>query len=165
MPFCAGDYETTIANGRRILELEPNMFSGHMWIGIGLLGLKKYDQAIRSLKTMVTLNPGPYALSLLGMAYGLIGDKGKAKEIIEKLEGYDVVKTAGNFFIGNVYASIGMSDAAFHYYDRALEYREGPLLWIQYYIFRNKPDLAKDPRAKQLTDKIGLPNIAYEKLQ
>jgi TolB-like protein/cytochrome c-type biogenesis protein CcmH/NrfG len=158
---CAEDYETSIANGKRILELNPNMFSGYMWIGLGFYGLGQYDKAIEALKMMVKLNPGPFSLSLLGMNYGVKGERAKAEEIIEKMKEYDMVKTAGNFFMGLVYGAIGESDTAFHYYERAYEYREGQLLWIQYYILRYKPELAKDPRAKQLLEKIGLPPMKY----
>ncbi|MFZ9003940.1 MAG: tetratricopeptide repeat protein, partial [Robiginitalea sp.] len=158
---CAGDHQTVIANGRRILELDPNMPTGHMWIGLGHVGLKEYDRAITALQTMVKLNPGPYSLSLLGLTYGLMGEKEKAEEIIERIEAYEVVKTAGNFFAGNVYASIGKADAAFRYFERAVENHEGHVLWIQFYVLRYMPELLRDVRTKKLFDKIGLPHIEW----
>ena len=93
--------------------------------------------------------------------YGLKGDRAKAEEIIESMKGYDMVETAGNFFMGLVYGAIGESDTAFHYYERAYEYKEAQLLWIQYYILRYKPNLAKDPRAKELLEKIGIPHMEW----
>ena len=159
--ICAEDYETTIANGRRILELNQNMFSGYMWIGLGFQGLGQYDEAIEALKMMVKLNPGPFSLSLLGMNYGLKGERAKAEEIIEKMKGYDMVKTAGNFFMGNVYGSIGEFDTAFEYFERAFEHKEAQLLWIQYYLLKHKPEMAKDSRAKQLLKNIGIPHIDW----
>ncbi|MGB5377362.1 tetratricopeptide repeat protein, partial [Muriicola sp.] len=158
IPFCAGDYEAVLAYGKRIIELEATMFSGYLWIGSAYLGLKKYDRAIEALEKMVQLNAGPYTLSLLGLGYGLSGNKQQGKEIIRKMKEYDVVEDSGNAFLANVYTSLGEFDAAFQYYDKAIDNREGQVIWTHYYIIRYLPEMMEDPRTKAMFEKM---NVIY----
>ncbi len=58
------------------------------------------------------------------MNYGLKGERAKAEEIIEKMNGYDMVKTAGIFFMGNVHGSIGEFDTTFEYYERTFGHKQ-----------------------------------------
>jgi TolB-like protein/class 3 adenylate cyclase len=158
IPYCAGDYEQVLAYGMRIIELEASMFSGYLWVGAAYLGLKKYDRGIKAYEKMVQLNAGPYTLSLLGLAYGLSGKKQQAKEIIRKMKEYDVVEDSGNTFLANVYASLGEFDTAYQYYDRAIENREGQVIWTRYYIIRYLPEIMEDPRTYAMFEKM---NIIY----
>jgi adenylate cyclase len=154
--WMAGDYEKQLENGRRLVELEPNFYAGHILDGRGLMGLKRYEEAVPELEIAVHQNYGSYTLSYLGLIYGLMGEKEKAREVLEKMENLRSTQWVGNCNIGTVYMALGESDAAFQYFEKAIEKHEGFMLFIKYDI-RYFPEFQKDPRTKLLLEKIGLP--------
>jgi len=154
IPFAAGDFEKVLSNGLRLITLAPNFFSGYMIAGWGLSGLKRYDEAIKKYEKMVELAPGTYSMGFLGQAYGLSGDKPKAKNVIEKMKSIEGAEISGNHSIGLVYGAVGEWDNAFKYLNKAVDNREGPVLWAKYFS-RYTPEFIKDPRSKGLLDRIG----------
>jgi len=118
--------------------------------------LKRYEEALPRLEKAVTLNPDLLNLSILGIYYGLMGDKVKAREIIEQMKKIDAADIAGNSYIGEVYGFIGEWDIAFKYFDKAVENQEPNILWIKF-TFRYAQMDMKDPRVLRLFEKMGQP--------
>ena len=54
--WMAGDYEKELEYGRRLVELEPNFYGGHYLVGRGLMGLKRYEEAVPELEIAVHQN-------------------------------------------------------------------------------------------------------------
>jgi adenylate cyclase len=155
--FATGDHENFLVYGKRLIDMEPNFFGGHIWVGLYYQQLKKYEEAIAEFELTVTLSYGSYTLSNLGCAYGRMGDKLKALEIIEKMKKIEGVDVGGQSHLGNVYASIGEFDIAFQHYDKAMNGHEGFMLWVKY-AFRDVREFMEDPRAKGLFERLGMPN-------
>jgi serine/threonine-protein kinase len=154
----SGDYDTVIANGQKIIDLEPNFFSGHMWLGWGYFNSGNYSDAITEMELGLKLAPGIYMLGNLGMAYGMAGDTLKAKEIINQIKAFDSGNDfMGNYDIGAVYASIEEFDTAFYHLNKAVENREGQALWIKY-VLNNDSKFYEDPRYTELLNKM---NVIY----
>ena len=84
--WMAGDYEKELEYGRRLVELEPNFYGGHILVGRGLMGLKRYEEAVPEFEIAVHQNYGSFTLRYLGLIYGLMGEKVKAREVLEKME-------------------------------------------------------------------------------
>jgi serine/threonine-protein kinase len=150
------DYETVLTNGQKLIDLEPDFFSGHMWAGAGYLYLGKYDEAIMEYELSAQLNPGIYTLGNLGVAYGMNGDTLKAREVIERIKTEKDFERLGSQSLANVYLSIGELETAFYYLDRSLEYREARLLWIRYSVSFLSPEILQDPRFEDLYDRMGV---------
>ena len=154
--WMAGDYEKVVEYGRRLIELEPNFYGGHFWLGAGLFSFKRYEEAVPELEIAVHQNYGSFTLNRLGIIYGLMGEKAKAREVLEKMENLRSTQSVGNFDMGLVYMSLGEFDNAFHYFEKAREKHEGFMLFLKS-IIRDFPEFEQDPRTKQLLEKIGLP--------
>ena len=77
---------------------------------------------------------------------------------MEILRSTQSTQWVGNCDIGTVYVALGEFDTAYQYYEKALVDHEGFMLYLKYY-FRLFPEFEKDPRAKQLLEKIGLPYL------
>jgi serine/threonine-protein kinase len=152
-----GDYEKVLEYGRRLVELEPGFYGGHVIIGFGLEGLKRYKEAVPEIEMAVNQNYVSATLLRLGLIYGLIGEKEKAREVLEKMENLRSTQWVGNYDIGVVYMAMGEFDEAFQYFEKAIEKQEGLIVFLKYTI-RSFPEFEKDPRTKQLLEKIGLPN-------
>ncbi|MCU1318390.1 MAG: hypothetical protein JWN63_3712 [Candidatus Acidoferrum typicum] len=71
--FCQGRTEEALASARRAQELDPRAFNG-VQVGWILFHARRYDEAIRELRTALTMEPkAPMAVWFLGFA--LIGAK------------------------------------------------------------------------------------------
>jgi serine/threonine-protein kinase len=154
--WMAGDYEKEIAYGKKLVELEPNFWGGHNHIGRGLMYLKRYKEAVPELEMAVRLNCSSLTLRYLALLYGLMGEKVKAREVLGKMENLGSTLWVGNYEMGHVYMALGEFDNAFQYFEKALEKHEGFMLYFKYFI-QLYPEFEKDPRTKQILEKIGLP--------
>ena len=156
--WAARDYDTVIANGQKLIDLEPNFFSGHMWLGSGYMNLGNYPDGISEMKLGLKLAPGVYMLGNLGMAYGISGNTLKAREVINQIKAFDNGSDfMGNYDLGAVYASIEEFDAAFYHFNKAVENREGQALWIKY-LSNDDSKFYEDPRYTELLNKM---NVIY----
>jgi len=154
--YMAGDHEKEIEYGRRLIELEPNFWSGHCIVGRGLMNLKRYQEAFPEIEIAIRQNYSSLTLRYLAILYGLMGEKAKAREVIEKMENMKSTQWVGNADFGVAYMALGEFDAAYQYFERAIEMREGLMLYLNYPI-RLFPEFKKDPRTRQLFEKMGLP--------
>jgi serine/threonine-protein kinase len=150
------DFEKELEYGRRLIELEPNYFGGHLLVGGGLMNLKRYLEAVPELEITVQQSYGSLTLRYLGLIYGLTGEKAKAREVLEKMEKLRIVRWVGNFDMSVVCMALGEFDIAFQYFEKAIEEHEGRMLFLKCYIHAF-PEFEQDPRTKQLFEKIGLP--------
>jgi serine/threonine-protein kinase len=155
--WMAGDYDKVSDHGKRLVELDPNFYGGYLLIAAGLIGTKRYEEAVPEIEMAILKHYGCITLNRLGLVYGLMGDKEKAREVLEKMVTLVYTQWVGNCDIGVVYMALGDFDNAFIYFDRAIEKHEGIMLLIRYNI-RYCPELEQDPRTRQLLDKIGLPD-------
>jgi TolB-like protein/class 3 adenylate cyclase/Tfp pilus assembly protein PilF len=154
--WMAGDFEKVLKFGKMSNELEPNFFAGHQDVGLALMGLNRRDEAITEFELAVTLNNSILTLHTLGWAYGMNGEKDKARQVLEKMQALAGSETGGNVFFGIVYAALGEFDRAFQYFDKAIEEHEAHMLFLKYW-FRNCEEFNKHPGTKQMYEKIGLP--------
>jgi adenylate cyclase len=150
-----GDYEKGLEYGRRLVELEPNYYGGHFFAGEGLMNLKRYEEAVPEFELAVHQNYGSFTLGYLGLIYGIMGEKVKAREVLEKMGNLISTKWVGNLDFSVVYMALGEFDNAFQYFEKAVEKHEGLVLFFKNIIW-HFPEFEQDPRTKQLLRKIGL---------
>jgi adenylate cyclase len=152
----AGDYEKELDYGRRLIELEPNFYGGHIHVGISLMFLKRYEEAFPELEIAVHLNHTSFTLGYLAVIYGVMGEKAKVLEILEGMGNLVNTQNVGNCDFGVVYMALGEFDEAFKYFEKVIEKHEGRMFFSKY-SFRLFPVFEKNPRTRQLFEKIGLP--------
>lgn len=151
----AGEFETVSRNGQKLIELEPNFYGGHLWAGMGYLKAGRNEDAIREIELAAKLNPGSFTLGYLASMHALVGDKERALELITAFESTDVNKHGGATELMYCKASLNDLDAAFQYYDMAIENRENHLLWVNGFS-SNMPEFQKDPRFAQRRSKMNI---------
>jgi adenylate cyclase len=149
-----GDYEKELEYGKRLIELEPNYYGGHFLAGASLMGLKRHEEAVREAEIAVNQNYGTFTLRYLGVTYVLMGEKIKAREVLKKMENLRSTQWVGNLDFGVVFMALGEFDEALQYFEKAIEKREGMMVFLQNTI-RQIPEFEQDSRIKQLLDKIG----------
>jgi adenylate cyclase len=149
------DYEKVLAYGKRLVDLEPYFFGGHMWFGSFYMVTGKMAEGITEFELGVTFSPDILNLNNLARAYGMAGEKMKARAVIERMGKIEGAEIAGNNYFGSAYASIGELDTAFAYFDKAMDGHEGNMFYIKYLI-REVPEFMEDPRAKTLFKRLGV---------
>jgi tetratricopeptide (TPR) repeat protein len=139
------------------IELDPNFYGGYLLVAAGLIGLKRYSEAVPEIEIAIRQHYACITLNRLGLVYGLMGEKVKAREVLEKMINLTGTQWVGNCDIGVVYMALGEFDSAFEYFEKAIEKHEGIMLLIKYNI-RYCPEFEQDPRTRELLQKIGLPH-------
>ena len=101
------------------------------------------------------LNPGSFTLGYLASFHALAGDEERARELTSALESTDVNKYGGATELMYCKAALNDLDAAFQYFDMAIENRENHILWVDGFSW-NMPEFRKDPRFAQRRSKRNL---------
>ncbi|MGB5647681.1 MAG: tetratricopeptide repeat protein, partial [Muriicola sp.] len=153
--WTAGALDLMEEYSKRMIDLEPNFFAGHQMLGMFYVISGRFEEAIRFLELCLTLNYDVQGLCNLGVLYGRLGEKSKAREIIEKMKKLERIETTGAVYLGQVYASMGELDKAFQYFDEAIDNRVGHMLFCKYFL--RDMGLLEDPRTKRMLDRMGVP--------
>ena len=155
IPNFAKEYEAMLTIAKKMIDLEPDYFDGHVSAGIAYFYLGRYNEAISEMELSVELSRNSYTLAWLAQIYARTGDTIKAREVLEEIKRIEGIELGSNTILGNVYVAIGELDTAFYHYNVALENHEGFLLWAKLWA---SPELKNDPRFVQLTEKM---NVIY----
>jgi TolB-like protein/Tfp pilus assembly protein PilF len=151
-----GQVDQAIKQFRKTLELYPNHPSALIFLGSAYVQKGKYEEGIASLKRAVNLTrrKSPFALGILGYAYGVAGKREEAQEILDEVLERSKRGYFSPHFIGLIYAGLGDKDKAFEWLEKAVEERD-PRIWPIKAI-SNLRSLHSDPRFNALLKKMGL---------
>lgn len=153
--WLAEDFDKAIAQGKRLVELEPTFWGGYLIIGLNLITLKNYSEALEKLKKALNLNHIGLTLSACGVLFGLSGDIAKAKDVLEKIAVLSRTQPVDNYDFGIVHACLGEIDMACFFFEKAIEAHEPPMLFFKYIVRDWLKASQSDPRYDQLLQKIG----------
>src|SRR6185503_19711320 len=79
-------YEESIEQLRRIISLDPNHYGAHWFLAMAYVANHQFDEAVAAAEKAVALSErAPAALGVLGLAYGLVGRKREANEVLNEL--------------------------------------------------------------------------------
>jgi serine/threonine-protein kinase len=141
----------------KLIELEPNFFGGHQLLGLEFWSRGKLEQAISEYQRAVELGSSAMPLGALGSLYAVVGDRGKAQQILDQLRELSAQRYVPRCSIALVYAGMGEGDRSFECLDQACEQHEGILPTYLRYARFLIPELSSDPRYADLLRRIGLP--------
>jgi TolB-like protein len=159
------EYDRGIEEARIMLELEPNSCWPPFITGIAyrqkyfeesLRGNVRPDfaeKAIAGHRRAVELAPGAeHLLAWLGFALGVCGRRAEARAILEQFQRSERYILPTNF--AHVHLGLGEIDAAFEWFDRAVEERDQNMMPILSYAHFDP--LRADPRFADLLRKMNL---------
>jgi TolB-like protein/tetratricopeptide (TPR) repeat protein len=170
MFLLARDYEAAVDESRRLLEIQPDSSWAHFFNGVAcrqvhveevtgrrsrpasMKSLDLPEEAVRAHLRALELSTGTYFLGWLGLAYGACGRPAEARAVLERLrhaEGY--VLPSG---LAHTYLGLGEVDAAFEWFDRAVDERDQQMMPILSYAHYDA--IRGDPRFGALLRKMNL---------
>ena len=146
---CTGEYDKSIQQCRKALEIESHFWMAHMLIGWNFVFLEKPEQAIDVFETAKQLEPqSPTVTNGLVAAHAIGGRWEKAREISRQSGELNPYSQA----LHQLY--LGETDRMFELLNQSADERDAGLFW-----FTNISDFRKfehDPRYKSLLRKMNL---------
>ena len=120
----ARGYEDAVQACRVAIELDVNNPFGHFILGRTLDAKNELREAVAESELACSLSGGraPYRPHL-GYAYGRIGDRAKAQEVLRDLEECYRTKYASPYDIALIYIALGDRDLAFEWLEKAFAER------------------------------------------
>ncbi|HJT01288.1 MAG TPA: winged helix-turn-helix domain-containing protein [Terriglobales bacterium] len=156
-------FEESAAACLKVIELDAGFAPAHICLGGSYEYLGKYKAAIAEHKKALSLKGGPpddFKAGTLAHAYAVFGERRRAQEIVNRLEGQP--HTASEpYQIACIHAALGNRDRAIEFLTKAYLEHDGQLEFMA-----TDPDLDSlraDARFQALLAKVGLPRPIRQK--
>lgn len=140
--YGAGNSEMAITEARRSFELDPGFAQGHLVLGLARLQMGETESALGALERAVAMSgQQPRVLGLLGYAYGLAGETGAARAVLDQLDVLAESSYVPASRVALVHGSLGEIERMREWLQRAIQERDMLLPYAQT-ILRDRPPLA-----------------------
>ena len=151
--FCARRFDKAERQARKTLEIDPQFFLAHYYLGQVLQFKGHLGEAIAEFQKAVDLNGDPDSLGMLGQAYARNGQKDEAQKVLLQLNEEAKSRYVTPYATALVYLGLGEKERALDELERA--YQRGDTNYL--YVIRIDPmldDLRGHPRFDALVQKI-----------
>ena len=153
--YFARQYDRSIDQCRKTLEMDPNFGPAHRYLGLSYLGKKMYADAIDEYKKATMLSGDSSLMkSELAYAYAVSGNAGEARKILEELMALSTRAYVPPYYIAVIHTGLGQNDDAIEWFDKAAEERSTSCVFMKQEPILDS--LRADPRFQALLAKIGL---------
>lgn len=153
--YLARQYDQSIAQSRKAIELFPNFFLPHMALGSALFLKGDYSTGIAELEKAKALEPAPLAIGALGFAYAKSGRKDEARKLLADLKEQSKKRYVAPYWIAMIYVGLDEKDEAFAWLEKAYQERSWFLVWIK--MDPHVDSLRSDSRFIDLVHRVGFP--------
>lgn len=151
--YLAGDYDRAIEAEKKAIRLDPSLDASHTYLAQAYLAKKQYAEAIEEFRTSASLSPGDAtALSGLGAAYALSGNKEAALEMLREIRASEAKQYVSPYDVSFVYGGLRDVDATLSELEKAFALRDGRLVNLGVHPFF--AFLRGNPRFDALVKKI-----------
>lgn len=154
--YLARQYDQSIAQMRKALEMFPNFFLPHMALGQALFQKGDYSTGIEELEKAKAMEPTPLAIGALGYAYAKSGRKDAARKLLADLKEQSKRRYVASYWIAMIYVGFDEKDEAFAWLEKAYQERSWFLVWIK--MDPQVDSLRSDSRFIDLMRRVGFPN-------
>lgn len=158
MLFYAGQYDESIQQARKVLEMDPNYVLAMNVIAWNYMKEHKYGDAVDELKQATSVPGAGHSLNgSLAALYAAAGQTAMARKSLLQLEDESERLHTEELWIAiaSAHAVLGDRDEAFAWLEKAVRARDGGLTLIERVPFLDS--LHSDPRFADLVRRIGLP--------
>jgi len=139
----------------RAIEMEPNLALAHFWLGLFYIPEVVNEKALEHFRSAAKLGL-TLSLGELGYAYGRLGKKEEAFEIVRQMNELSKKRYVSCFSRAHVYSGLGMYDQAFEWLEKAFSEKDP---WLFFALNSVPPqhwprEFRLDERYKALTRKM-----------
>ncbi len=151
--YMARDFDRSIRDSRSALEIDPDWWAAHLWLGQALSQTGQHDEAIKHAKRAAELNGGPTWRAMLGGVYAVAGNHEEALEIYNDIKSQEEIQYACPYEIATIPLGLSDFDTTFMEMNRACQARSNCLAWLQ--VDPRLDPIRKDPRFDDLLERVG----------
>jgi TolB-like protein len=147
--------ERVLDEGRHMVMLDPTHFLGHLVIGLGCTESGAPDEAVVALEKARELSGGvPVTIGYLAFAYGRAGRRDDARKLLEQTETMAAKAYVPPSTLALGYVGLEDWDAAFHWWDQAVEVRDPLVVPVKTFPFFDP--VRGDPRYRAILRRMNL---------
>ncbi len=155
-----GNTDAAIAQYRTAITLDPGFALAHLFLAEAYMAKGRYDAALQEMQTAVQLTPAPHPasyLSMLGLAYDLAGERGKASSELDALTMRARRHYVSGVSLALLYWALDEKDKAFSALERAAADHDHLMMPV---VADRAASWTADPRYRALLAGMGLPIVA-----
>jgi TolB-like protein/Flp pilus assembly protein TadD len=153
--YLSRQFDASIAQSRKVVEMYPKFFLAHMTLGMALFQKGDQSAGIEELENAKALEASPLVFGELGYAYARAGRKDDARKLLAELKTQSKGRYVAPFWIGMIHLGLNEKDEAFTWLEKAYQEREWWLMFIK--LDPKLDSLRSDPRFIDLLRRIGFP--------
>jgi TolB-like protein/DNA-binding winged helix-turn-helix (wHTH) protein/cytochrome c-type biogenesis protein CcmH/NrfG len=148
-------YNEAIAQLRSVISMDPHHYQAYWFLSHTYAANKQFAEAVAAAEKAVELSHrAPGALGILGLAYGLAGDKTEATKIVKELLELNKSRYVTPAALVNVYVGLGDKDQTFVWLEKAYQERSNYMAYVE--VFPILDPVRSDPRFADLVRRVGL---------
>jgi tetratricopeptide (TPR) repeat protein len=130
--YFARDFDQSLAQGRKVLELDPNLGFAHWHVGMGYRQKGRFDEAICCLCASGQSGGGsPNFIAHLGHAYAVAGKQREARQMLAQLERLAKRQYVSSYYLAMIHLGLGNLKQTFAALEQAYEERAGFLAFLK----------------------------------
>jgi TolB-like protein/tetratricopeptide (TPR) repeat protein len=148
-------YDKAIEQSLKGVEIEPQFWLAHWFLGLAYAGKKDFANAAKSLETAVSLGGSPAARGSLGYVYAKMGRRKDAERLLRQLRDDSKKRYISPAPFVAIYIGLGDLDHAFNEMERAFRERSSLVTVIN--VVPIADDIRRDPRYATFARRVGLP--------
>ena len=153
--YASGQNEEAIEHLRDTVAMDAKFPLPHLVLGLTFGRKGRFDEAIAEFKQALTIaGPRPLWSGYLGQVYALAGKTEDAVEILHELRAASTHSYVPPVAFAIVYAGLGKIDDAFHWLEKAVDERDGLLIYLK--VGSAFDNLRSDPRFSGVLTRVGL---------
>jgi TolB-like protein/tetratricopeptide (TPR) repeat protein len=156
--YVQGRYDDAIAYFEKALETDPRFYLAHWWLGVIYFQRSMLLKAFAQFRQAGALSKRDWSdAARFTYGHALIGKRGKARRILEELTRISDKRYSSPVMIAAIHVTLGETDAAFEWLDKAYIARDAWLVWLG--VDRRFDSVRNDTRFTHLLKTIGLPEL------
>ncbi|HWS99282.1 MAG TPA: winged helix-turn-helix domain-containing protein [Pyrinomonadaceae bacterium] len=130
--FLTRQYDRAIAEYHGALEMEPNFYMAHLWLGLAYAHKGLFAEALAEYERATALSGvGPLTLAAQAHTYALTGEDERARRLLDELQQLSEERYVSPYYIAAVHTALGERDEAFRWLDLACENRSEGMVWLK----------------------------------
>ncbi|HEV8397124.1 MAG TPA: protein kinase [Vicinamibacterales bacterium] len=153
--YWAGRYDQAVEQLRSVLQVEPGFAMAHHILGLTYLKTGRASEAVAELENAEHLATGPRMLSALGYAYGVSGQRARAKGVLDRVRGLGTARYTSAFAMALLHAGLGNRASALDELELAFAERSDTMAILGAYPPLD--GLRGEPRFQSLLARVGTP--------
>jgi len=152
--YWARRYDMAVEEFQKALELYPEFWLPHLFLGWTYLQQGNMTRANEELAEALRLEDSPWTVASLAHASAVSGGRARACHLLDDLQRRTARQFVAPYFVARIYTGLSEKEQAFAWLEKAYDARDECLTWLK--VDPTMDSLHADPRYPDLLHRLGL---------